>query len=185
MHHRKADSLSNRTHDYRWRELQLDKLPPVAAQWNFLSQDEYEQLPIAPWFDVQGRVMPNHPDLPSHMRHLQPTPPSAVQRVVGRPQRTKRREKQKEAPQAPLPAPHPPVLHAHEDFYPDYPEDWIDVTEEASSYSLLPTHVTNVASRTTYTQAEASGSVLQNVPTNTKQASALANSQFLSSMIWC
>ena len=170
MHHRNADGLSNRTTDYRWREQQLKKMPPVAEKWNVLSQDEYERLPFAPWFDMQDWEIPNHPDLPSHMRHVQPTPPSAVQRIVGRPERTKRREKQKEALEAPLPTPPPPVLHAHEYFYPDYPEDWIDVSEEASSDYLLPTHVTKVASRTTYDQAEASRPVLQNVTTNTKQA---------------
>ena len=72
--HCNANDLSKRTNDYRWREQQLEKLPPVAERCNFLSQDEYEQLPIAPCFDVQGRVIPNHPDLPSHLRHVQPTP---------------------------------------------------------------------------------------------------------------
>ena len=62
------------------------------------------------------------------------------------------------------------MLHTHEDFYPDYPEDWIDVTEGANHDYLLPTHVTNVASRTTYALAEASGTVLQNAPYNVKHA---------------
>ena len=62
------------------------------------------------------------------------------------------------------------MLHAHEDFYPDYHEHWIDVTEEASHDYLLPTHVTNVASRTTHELAEASGAVLQNAPNKLKQA---------------
>ena len=61
------------------------------------------------------------------------------------------------------------VLHAHENFYPYYPEDWIDVTEEASHDYLLPTHVTNVASCTTYALAEANAVVIQNVPNNIKQ----------------
>ena len=118
--HRNADGLSKRTKGYHWREQQLQKQPPVAERLNFVSQDEYEQLPVAPWFDVQGRVIPNHPDLPSHLRHMQPAPPS--------------------------------------------PEDWIDMTEEASHDYLLPIHATNVASRTTYALAEASGQVLQNAP---------------------
>ena len=101
---------------------------------------------------------------------MQPTPPNSVRRVIRRTQRAKRREKQKEAWQALLPPPPPPVLHAHEDFYPYYPdEDWIDVTEEASHDYLLPTHVTNVASCTTYALAEASGTVLQNAPNNVRQ----------------
>ena len=82
------------------------------------TQDEYQQLLTTPWFDVQGRVLPNHPDLPSHLRHLQPAPPSAVQRIVRRTHRTKTWERQKEALRAPLRLPPPVVLHAHEDFFP-------------------------------------------------------------------
>ena len=77
--------------------------------------------------------------------------------------------KNKESLLALLPAPRPPVLHADKDFYPDYPEDWIDVTEEASEDYLLPTHVSIVASRTTYALAEATRAVLQNTPNNIKQ----------------
>ena len=55
-------------------------------------------------------------------------------------------------------------------FFPEYPDDWIDVTEEANHDYLLPTHVTNVASRTTYALADASGPVLQNAPDNVQQA---------------
>ena len=95
--HCKADGLSKRTNNYRWREQQLQKLPTVTEHRNFLSQDEYEQLPTAPWFDAQCRIIPNHPDLPSHLRHVQPTTPNLVQRVTRRTQRTKPREKQKEA----------------------------------------------------------------------------------------
>ena len=146
------------------------KAPPVAERWNFLSHDEYERLPTASWFDVQRRIIPNHLDLPSHLRKMQPTPLDLVQRIIRLTQRTKRREKQKELWQAPLPPPSPPVLHAHEDFFPDCPGDWIDVTEEASHDHLLPTHVTNIASRTIYALAEASGAVLQNAPNNIKQA---------------
>ena len=101
---------------------------------------------------------------------MQPTPPNSVHEVIRRTERTKRREKQREGWQAPMPPPPPPVLHAHEDFYPAYPEDWIDVTEEASHDYLLPSHVTNVASRTTYALAENSGAVLQKAPNNVKQA---------------
>ena len=72
--HRNADGLSKRLNDCRWREQQLEKLPSVAERWNFLSQDQYERLPTAPWFDVQGRVIPNHNELPSHLKYLQPNP---------------------------------------------------------------------------------------------------------------
>ena len=43
-----------------------------------------------------------------------------------------------------------PTLQTHKDFYPDYPEDWIDVTEVARQDYLLPTHVANIPSRMTY-----------------------------------
>ena len=148
--HRNADGLSKRTNDYLWREQQLEKLPPVAERWNFLSQEEYEQLPTAPWFDLQGRAIPNHPELPEHLKNLQPTPLDVVQRVIRRAQRNRRRDQWQKALEAPLPQPPPPILHAHEHFYPDYPEDWIDVTEEAHHDYLLPTHINNVPSRTTY-----------------------------------
>ena len=63
--HRDADGLSKRTNDYRCREKQLAQLPAAGERWNFLSAEEFDNLPIAPWFDLQGRIIPNHPDLPS------------------------------------------------------------------------------------------------------------------------
>ena len=118
--HRNADGLSKRTNDSRLRERQLKKLPPVAERWNFLSQDEYERLPTAPWFDMQGRVIPNHPELPTHLKNLQPNPPDLIQRVIRRTKRAKRQAKQKEALQVSLTPLPPPFLHAHEDIYTDY-----------------------------------------------------------------
>ena len=56
--HRNADGLSKRTNDYKKHEKQLQNLPAIANKWNFLSQEEYDRLPLAPWFDVQGRVIP-------------------------------------------------------------------------------------------------------------------------------
>ena len=104
------------------------------------------------------------------MKNLQPDPPDLVQRVIRRSKRAKRRAKRNEALHSPLPSPPPPILHAHEDFYPDYPEDWIEVTEEARKDYLLPTHATNIASRTTYDVANTEGAALQNAPTHIKQA---------------
>ena len=161
---------------YHFRVEQLEKLPPVAERWNFLSQDEYEQLPTAPWFELQGRIIPNHPELPEHLKNLQPTPPDIVQRVIRRAQRSRRRDQQQKALEAPLPQPPPPILHAHEDFYPDYPEDWIDMTEEAHHDYLLPTHTTNVPSRTTYDLANTDGMTMQNVPGHIRQASLAVHS---------
>ena len=78
--------------------------------------------------------------------------------------------------EAPLPQPPPPILHAHEDFYPDYPEDWIDVTEEAHHDYLLPTHITNVPSRTTFDLANTDGMTMQNVPGHIRQAALAVHS---------
>ena len=164
--------MSKRTNDYPWREQQFERLPPVAERWNFLSQEDYDQLPTAPWFDLQGRIIPNHPELPEHLKNLQPTPPDIVQRVIRRAQRNQRQK----ALEAPLPQPPPPVLHAHEDFYPDYPEDWIDVTEEAHHDYLLPTHITNVPSHTTYDLANTDGMTMQNVPGHIRQAALAVHS---------
>ena len=115
-------------------------------------------------------MIPNHPELPIHLKNLQPNPPDLVQRVIRRSKRAKRRAKRNEALHSPLPSPPPPILHAHEVFHPDYPEDWIDVTEEARHDYLLPTHATNIASRTTYDLANTEGAALQKELTHIKQA---------------
>ena len=151
--HRNADGLSKRTNEYRWREKQLAQLPAAGERWKFLSADEFDKLPIAPWFDLQGRVIPNHPDLPALLQNLEPRVPDQVLRVLRRMQRANRRDRQVKALAAPLPPQPPPVLQPHEDFYPDYPEDWIDITAEASEDYLLPTHAVNVPSRTVYSVA--------------------------------
>ena len=164
-----ADGLSNRTNHYRRREQQHEKLPPVAQRWNFLSQDEYERPPTVPWFDIQGRVIPNHPELPVHLKNLQPKPPDLVQRVIRRTKRAKQRAKQKESLQVPPSHNHHLSYTPTRTFFPNYPEDWIDVTEEARYDYLVPTHATNVASRTTYDLANAEGAALQNAPAHIKQ----------------
>ena len=78
-----------------------------------------------------------------------------------RTQRASKRARREEVLHAPLPQLTHPVLNAHEDFYPDYPEDWIDITEEARSDYLLPTHTSNIPSRTTYALAETSAAAAQ------------------------
>ena len=139
----------------------LEKLPPVADQWNFFSQEEFDQLPVAPWCDLHGRVTPNHPQLCAHLRNTKPDPKNAVRRVAG---------KRERALQAPLPEAPMPTLQTHEDFYPDYPEDWIDVTEEARQHYLPPTHVANVSSRVTYAVDETVEQVMTSAPTVVRQA---------------
>ena len=148
--HRNVDGLSKRTNDYQWREKQLEKLPPVADKWNFLSQEEIDQLPVAPWFDLHGRQIPNHPQLPAHLRNTKPDHKNGVFRVARRRKRRQAAEKRERALRAPLPEAPMPTLQTHEDLYPDYPEDWIDVTGEARQDYFLPTHVANLPSRKTY-----------------------------------
>ena len=96
--------------------------------------------------------------------------------MIRRAQRDQRRNQRQKALEAPLPQPPPPVLHAIEDFYPDYPEDWIDVTEEAHHDSLLPTHITNVPSRTTYDLANTDEKTMQNAPGHIRQAALAVHS---------
>ena len=129
--HRNADGLSERTNDYQWREKQHEELPPVADKRNFLSQEEFDQLPVAPWFDLHGRVIPNHPQLPAHLQNTKPDHKNAVRRVARRRKRRQAAEKRERELRAPLPETPMPTLQTHEDFHPDYPDDWIDVTEEA------------------------------------------------------
>ena len=166
--HCNADGLSKRINDYRYREHWLEQLPPVAERWNVLSQDEFDKLPTAPWFDVQGRVIPNHLDLPARLRNMAPVAPSPVFRINRRTQRLKQQEMQKEALREPSPLLPLPELHAHEDFYPNYPADRIDVTEEASQDYLLPTHVANVPSRTVYSLADTSNRAMQSAPSGVR-----------------
>ena len=168
--HRNADGLSKRTNENRCREKQLAQQPAAGERWNFLSADEFDKLPIAPWFDLQGRVIPNHPDLPAHLQNLEPKAPSPVLRVLRRTQRATRRDKQAKALAAPLPPPPPLALQPHEESYPDYPEDWIDVTAEAREDYLLPTHAVNVPSRTVYSVAGASAARLQGTPSGVRDS---------------
>ena len=76
--HRNTDGLIERTNDYQWREKQLEKLLPVADKLNFLLQEEFDRLPVAPWFDLHGRVIPNHPQLPTHLRNTKPDHKNAI-----------------------------------------------------------------------------------------------------------
>ena len=168
--HRNADGLSKRTNEYRCREKQLAQQPAAGERWNFLSADEFDKLPVAPWFDLQGRVIPNHPELPAHLQNLEPKAPNQLLRVLRRTKRASRRDRQAKAFAAPLPPPPSLALQPHEDAYPDYPEDWIDVTDEAREDYLLPTHAVNVPSRTVYAIAGANPVALQGTPSGVRDS---------------
>ena len=98
------------------------------------------------------------------MQNLEPGAPNQTLRVLRRTQRANRQNREAKALAAPLPPLPPPVLQPHEDFYPDYPEDWIDVTAEASEDYLLSTHAVNVPSITVYSVAGESAATLQSTP---------------------
>ena len=87
-----------------------------------------------------------------------------MRRILRQKQRAEKQAKQAKVLAAPLPPLPPPEPQVHSSFYPDYPEDWIDITEESSEDYLLPTHVANVHSRTIYSVTETSTSTLVNAP---------------------
>ena len=114
--HRNADGLSKRTKEHRWRERQLAQLPPSGERWNLLSAKEFDQLPTAPWFDVQGRVISNHPALPDHLQNLESEAPNMLRCVLRQRQRAYKRAKQAKALAAPLPPLPPPEPQVHRVF---------------------------------------------------------------------
>ena len=104
------------------------------------------------------------------MQNLEPRPPDQVLRVLRRTQRANRCDRQAKVLAAPLPPRPPPVLQPHEDLYPDYPEDWIDITDEVSEDYLLPTHAVNVPSRTVYSVTGATAATLQSTPSGVRDS---------------
>ena len=47
--HRNADGLSKRTNEYRCRKKQLAQQSDAGERWNFLSADEFDNLPLERW----------------------------------------------------------------------------------------------------------------------------------------
>ena len=177
--HRNADGLSKRTNDYEKNEKQLKGLPAIADKWNFLSQEEYDKLPLAPWFDVQGRVIPDHPELPTHLQKL--TSQRSPETTITAPTRKSGQHKQgailrDKAMKAPLPTLPTPEVAMPADFYPEYPEDWLELTEEYQRDYLLPTHAANVPSRTTYPLTGEEKQATDTAPEYVKQMVFVVNS---------
>ena len=56
----------------------VDRTAPNAEKKNFLSQEDYDKFPLVPWFDVQGRVIPDHPELPLLLRRTDNKQPQAT-----------------------------------------------------------------------------------------------------------
>ena len=61
---RNADGLSKWTNDYIHRERIVDTLPEVSEGFNFMSKEDYEDIPTVPYFDKRGHLIPDHPELP-------------------------------------------------------------------------------------------------------------------------
>ena len=177
--HRNADGLSKRTNDYKKHEKQLKSLPAIAAKWNFLLQAEYDKHPLAPWFDVHGRVIPDHPEIPVHLQRL--TNQRSPETTIAVPTRKSGQSRQNaiirdKGMKAPLPTLPTPELGKSPDFYPEYPEDWLGLTEEYQRDYLFPTHVANVPSRTTYPLTGEEKQATDNAPEHVKQMAFVVNS---------
>jgi len=66
--HRNADGLSKRSNDYLKREKLLEAAPEHAPCFSFMTQQDYDQLPIVPWLNKQGQPILTHPDLPTEYK---------------------------------------------------------------------------------------------------------------------
>ena len=65
-----ANGLSKKTEFYIAREKMISEMPKHRAGFPFLSQEQFEALPLTNWVDTNGRVILNHPDLPDHMEQI-------------------------------------------------------------------------------------------------------------------
>ena len=65
---RNVDVLSKRTNDYIHCERIIEKLPEVSKGFNFMSKEDYEDLPTVPYFNKHGHLIPDHPELPPEAR---------------------------------------------------------------------------------------------------------------------
>ena len=63
--HRNADGLSKKTNDLRAQGKSVETLPEVTKGFSFMSQNDYENLPIVPYIDKHEKFSPNHPELPA------------------------------------------------------------------------------------------------------------------------
>ena len=173
--HRNGDGLSKRTNDYKKHERQLGELHSNAEKWNFLSQEEYDRLPLVPWFDIQGRVIPNQPELPEHLTNCDKKHPQAMLKVARARNRALSIASREKALKTPLPTLPPMDDSSLMENYPEYPEDWIELTEECRQDYLLPTHVANVSFRTTYSLTGTEKQALDAAPKYVREVSLAIN----------
>ena len=50
------------------REKIVETLPEVNKVFSFMSQNDYENLPVVPYIDKHGKFIPNHPEFPEEAR---------------------------------------------------------------------------------------------------------------------
>ena len=60
---RNADDLSRRTNDYENREKKTQNMPKVREGFSYMTQQEFEALPIIPYINKQGRQIPDYSEL--------------------------------------------------------------------------------------------------------------------------
>ena len=48
----------------------ISEMPKHRAGFPFLSQEQFDALPLTNWVDINGRVIMNHPELPDHMKQI-------------------------------------------------------------------------------------------------------------------
>ena len=66
--HRNADGLSKRTNDYVHREKLIQEMPKVKEGFSFMTQQEFEALPLVPYINKQGHPIPEHPEFPPELK---------------------------------------------------------------------------------------------------------------------
>ena len=81
-----------------------------------------------------------------------------------------------EAMKAPLPTLAAPELAMRADKNPEYPEDWLELTEEYQQDYLLPTHAANERSRTSYSLFGKEKQAISAAHNNIQQMAFVVNS---------
>ena len=116
------------------RKQHFRQMSTFADKLNLISQEEYDQLPLAPWFDVQGRVIPNQAHLPPFLMKVTETPLQVSLRKARQKLlllcETRKHGKKRKSSASSLTSTPLPSLRTHDDCYPDYPEGWIDISKE-------------------------------------------------------
>ena len=65
-----ADDFSKKLEFYTAREKMIFETPKHRAGFPFLSQEQFDELPLLIWIDINGRVILNHPELPDNVKQV-------------------------------------------------------------------------------------------------------------------